>query len=267
MKTALLFALLFILTTPKALLAAWGVSGGVGYWKMDAKEFERYAAYRKAYAPPIFVSKIARGNISQEIGMFYETSGGKKLNYGISLGYGTLPKVKYLRAQGILTVYETYNTDENTTRTIPAYLYAKWGARESRFRIFGGVGAEYLMARTETKGYYADIAYPAYSNSWDVVFKKNRFVPGAILGGEYFLFKNLSLGVNLKYLFSAELKDLRGKKDGVEWRMIMTRDAFTNTEFLNVVAMNYKLTAKDRLFRYDYTGLRINLAAKLYFGR
>ncbi|MCM2266281.1 MAG: hypothetical protein NDI60_00750 [Elusimicrobiales bacterium] len=267
MKSAFLPVLFAILTLPTKSFAAWGISGTGGYWEMDARDFELYADYRKANAPAEFGSKITRGSISSDVSLFYETSGGKVFNYGLSVGYGRAPEVKYMRSQGIPGVYRSYNTDENKTTVIPVFLYAKWGPEEAKYRAFLGAGAEYLMARTRTNGYYTDLVSPASSNSWNIMFRKNKVIPGIVAGGEYFLFKNFSLGLNFKYLFSGKVEDFRGKTGGTEYRLIMSKAFASDLEYLNAVGTNYTLQAKDRLFGYDYTGLRANLTARLYFGR
>gem|GEM_PF-6567260 len=116
------------------------------------------------------------------------------------------------------------------------------------------------MAKSEFQDSWVEnYIYHVFSASYK--FTQTKFVPHVVIGSEYFLSKHLSLGVNLKYLINGKMDDLRGTGGN---RLIMETGPYG--QYITTKITEDGLQARERLFTYDYSGLRPSLAIRYYFG-
>lgn len=115
----------------------------------------------------------------------------------------------------------------NTAYAVPITMYTKWKYSD-KTRFFAGAGAAYI--KTETKRTIVDNGGTLSVGDSRETFSAGKWVPGLTAGCELFLGGNLSLSAGLKYMFSG------------------------------------KIGMPDENANYDFSGLRINLTARYYFG-
>ena len=253
----------FIFAIPAGLYAGWGVGTDIGYWKMDADDLKtdmKDGALTAADSGDGYTGKITQGTINPGLRFFYEYPLKNEWLMGASLGFGKSASIKYSSAytDSLVPADSWSNKLENTAYNIPFEFYARW--KKEKIAFSGGLGLNYFVMKTEIK---TSDSSGDYSGDFD----KNKIVPHVSLGGEYFVKENFSLGLNLKYLFSGKVDDFRGDFTGVsgEQKLIMAYDP-PYGRYLDMVPSSQALSSGDKLFGYDMSGLRINLAANYYFG-
>ena len=247
-----------ILALPTKVYAGWGIGMDASYWKMDADDFKTDMKYNTG--DPYYAGKITQGTINPDVNFFYEYPLKEDWLLGTSLGFGKVASVKYAVAYIDTTEPDNSFTAvlENKASVIPLEIYGKY--KKEKLNITGGLGLNYFIMKTEMSG--ADSSGLIKGD-----FKKNKIVPNISVGGEYFIGENFSLGLNLKYLFSGRIEDFRGNITGVteKQRLVMIYDP-PYGRYLTSQGVSTPLSAGDMLFGYDMSGLRINLAARYYFG-
>ncbi len=217
MKSLVKLALaLLLFSLPLRAYAGWGVGVNAGFRKMDAAEYQKEANYMKTVGFTSGSSKITQGLLSPDVNLFYETAPNSGLSYGLSAGFGKAAGVK-LEEKFSFSGTNGTRKIENTTTAIPASFYIKIKSDDKPYAFFGGAGFDLLSLKTTYKMQFS-------GTDTSGVFEKNKVVPNIAAGGEYYLTKNLSAGLNFKYMFSAKIKDLRGKVDGVNSKLIMSNN-------------------------------------------
>lgn len=230
---------------PKGAAASYGSQGGnfgielTGtYWSLGDSSFKEQCKDGTCLDWSD-AGKSDQGSIGFGAALFWET--GSDIRGGLSLGYNILPSGEYKvttpfnwGAPNTGTETETW---ENSAYSIPATLYFKIRQSE-KMNLTGGVSVDYIFAKVK----YTD------STVWDpgaffsnTTSKKEytgkRLVPGASLGVEMFPVKNISILAGLKYMFFGSVTNFENKDGDPVW-----------------------------LYRYSYSGLRVNVAARYYFG-
>ena len=221
------------------------ISGAV--WSMDGADFGKDKAWQKTFISPgdAVSLKIKRDKIGGAISVFTESE--KRFGFGASLGYGLMPQVSYKVDFG-----GTGYTLTNKTSCIPLDVYLKFRPEYGEYRLFAGVGADYIMAKTDA---VSTLSYLYGKDS----FTQNKIVPHVSAGGEWFVNKSLSINAGVKYVFFGVLDKLRNHKE----RLVMVEDA--DGEYLYIRAASGPLAPDERPFKYDFSGLRFNIALRLYF--
>ena len=265
-----------------SLLRSEGMRRGVEFtgalWEMDGDDFEKAAVNDRRSGETVKLARYEQGGSA----VFF-MEGRSRFRFGLSAGYGVMPSVSYHTSEKYSNFSSPYNYSgywrtkfSNETRYVPLDVYMKYEGRGGAFSFFAGGGADYLMART-TYDYYSSNTSdnPAFTPVQHIrkgEFTRNRIVPHAQAGFELFLSEKLSLTVGAKYLFNAALDDLTGKitRDGVadpdKRRLVLVDDTPPNKEYyISLLRVSQPLGSGERLLRYDYSGLRANLAIRFYF--
>lgn len=267
----IVFAALGLLFAGSAAQARWGLDFAASPWKMDVKDLETSnATYNKAVTNANttligFHSTIDQESLSGVASFFVE--GDSKARLGFSLGYGAMPTVSF-KLHKIMTA--AYNDTSLETRTtyVPADLYLKFGSKSGKSSFLLGGGGDFIMVSNEYR-----FTNSAGSTNEEATFTQKKVVPHAQAGFEFFLAKWLSFGVNAKYVFSGVLDKMEGnlKSNGVDAgkkKLVMVNDGpgGINGVKLGYRSTSFTFTGQQRPYRYDYSGLRVNLAMRLYFG-
>ncbi len=239
--------LLLPLVPPAAHAETSGMEFSGAVWTMDGADFGKDKAWQKASMFPGDTAsfKIKRDKIGGAISVFTESE--KRFGFGTSLGYGLMPQVSYKVDFG-----GTGYTLTNKTSCIPLEVYLKFRPEYGEYRLFAGVGADYIMAKTDA---VSTLSYLYGKDS----FTQNKIVPHVSAGGEWFVNKSLSINAGAKYFFFGVLDKLRNHKE----RLVMAEDA--DGEHLRIRAASGPLASDERPFKYDFSGLRFNIALRLYF--
>lgn len=252
-------AVIALLAVPSVSYARWGTEFTGSSWKMDGKEFIKSMNAYKALAQAFGLGmsgKVTQGKLGGAAGFFVE--GNSRFRLGAAAGYGVMPPVSAkLSLTGAFTGTESI---ENKITYVPLDLYLKYISEGGKFSLFGGGGANYVMASTDYKATYSGGVTKA-------VFTQKKVIPHVQAGCEWFLSKGISLSFGAKYLFSAVLDNLTGKvtDGGVDQgknRMIMSKDPAYG-EFFDYTSV--PLASDERPFKYDLSGLRANFGLRIYF--
>ena len=237
-------------------------------WKMDGKEFitdmraERADAIANGYD---MTGKVTQGKLGGAAKFFLE--GNSRFRLGISAGYGVMPTVSYKLMESDNTGW-AWNADFiNKITYIPVDLYFKHTSESGGFSLFGGGGADYVMASTDLKSEDLNSGFPNYSAT--ATFTQKKVMPHVQAGCEVFLAKWISINLSAKYLFSAILDNLTGRitvngADQGRHRLVMT-DYPPYGQEISVDPTSAPLPAGDRPFKFDLSGLRANVGLKIYF--
>ncbi len=259
-------AIMALLFAPSVSNARWGTDFTGESWKMDGKEFLTSMHSGEAYAADPSNSTSMTGKVTQDkIGgaASFFVEGNSRFRVGISAGYGTMPEVSgKFRAWGS-TWSDNMNLNNKITY-IPVNLYLKYTSKNGKFSLFGGGGGDYVMASTD---YNDALGSPAYVEK--ATFTQKKMIPHIQAGYELFLAKWISLNLGAKYLFSAVLDNMTGKLTGGgvpapgKSRMIMSNGLYG--EEFGVRNTSQPLASGERPFKYDLSGLRVNVGFRIYF--
>ena len=254
-------AVMALLFAPAVSQARWGTEFTGQSWKMDGKEFltdmQTFVKYAQNHGYGM-AGKLTQEKIGGAAGFFVE--GNSRFRLGISAGYGVMPSVSV--KAGLTTNHIEREVIENKTTYIPADLYLKYTSKGGKFSLFGGGGGDYVMASTDFKfeesGGYTDLIKGT--------FTQKKVIPHVQAGCELFLAKWISLNISAKYLFSAILDDLTGNvtENGVALgkRKLTMMTAPTGEV---VYYSGNTLSQSERPLKYDFSGLRANVALRIYF--
>lgn len=256
----------------------WGAEFSGSFWEMDGDDFGKAAVNGRRSGETVKLSQYKQGGSA----VFF-IEGSSQFRFGFSAGYGVMPSVSYHTFKQYSNFFSPYYSSgywrtklSNETRYVPLDVYMKYEGRGGAFSFFAGGGADYLMART-TYDYYSsstsdDPAFTPVQHIRKGEFTRNKIVPHAQAGFELFFSESLSVNVGAKYLFSAALDGLTGKitRDGVvdpeKRRLALADDSPPDQEYyIAFRPVSQPLGSGDRLLRYDYSGLRANLALRFYF--
>lgn len=205
----------------------WGIEAGGDMWTMDAGSLGKLKTDdAESLAAMGYTPTQTITQGSTGAGTALFVERGKKLRVGLSAGYNVLPEVGYKISLSSSTLAFTAKLS-NTAYAVPITMYAKWKYSD-KTRFFAGAGAAYI--KTETKKTLVDNGGTFSVGDSRETSSAGKWVPGLTAGCELFLGGNLSLSAGLKYMFSG------------------------------------KIDTSDKDVNYDFSGLRINLTARYYFG-
>lgn len=241
----------------------WGIEAGGDMWKMDAGSFGKlkgsWADDLAGLGPEYTKSnRISQASMGVNAALFVEK--GKKLRVGLSIGYSAMPAVEY-KVSASSPGITFSNTWSNAAYAVPITVYAKWKYSD-KTRLFAGAGAAYI--KTETKMTYI-VKYPPYQmTDLHGTFTAGKWVPGMTAGGEMFFGENFSLGAGFKYMLGGEMDKLEGNVSGTGGGGSQTGKSRMITD-----SPGWKSSSSYKgihPFAHDFSGLRINLTARYYFG-
>ena len=237
----------------------WGIDAGGDLWKMDADDFKKL----KSSWEEVLVSlgpeythaqSITQGSMGAGAALFVER--GKKLRVGLSIGYSVMPAVEF-KVTASSPTFTYSNTWSNAAYAVPITVYAKWKYSD-KTRFFASAVAAYI--KTETKMSLLETG--SSPTNYHGTFSASKFVPGVTAGGEMFLGESFSLSAGLKYMFSGKMDKLEGKVSSTPaggW-------ASTGKSHMITDDPGWTSGTTKKPFAYDFSGLRINLTARYYFG-
>jgi hypothetical protein len=96
-------------------------------------------------------------------------------------------------------------------------------------------------------------------------FTQNKVVPHVQAGAEWYMCKWLALDAGVKYVFSGVLDNLTGNVNEDGEYMGKNRLIMSNGQDLDWQKTSEAIALGDRKFKYDFSGLRINIALRAYF--
>ena len=269
---AAVFAVMALLFAPSVSNARWGTEFTGESWTMDGKDFIKVINSYKAYAVVDGFSvagKTTQGKLGGAAKFFVE--GSSRFRLGGAAGFGMMPELSGKFSTWGYGINEGSNINndvnfENKITYVPVDLYFKYNSKGGRFSLFGGGGADYVMAKTDIE--YIDYDYG--TNALEkLAFTQKKVMPHVQAGCELFLAKSISLNFSAKYLFSAVLDNLTGHVDVIgmsadKYRIIMG-DRSPYGEELLLKKTSDPLVSGERPFKYDLSGLRANVGFRIYF--
>jgi len=262
-------AVMALLFTPHISNARAGLEFTGESWKMDGKEFITDMRAERADAignGDDMTGKVTQGKMGGAAKFFLE--GNSRFRLGISAGYGVMPTVSYKLMETDNAGYTWNGDDTNKITYIPVDLYFKHTSESGGFSLFGGGGADYVMASTDLN-YKSEDTSSGYSFLGKGTLTQKKVMPHVQAGCEVFLAKWISINLSAKYLFSAILDNLTGHftVNGVDQgkhRLVMT-DSPPYGQEISLDPTSAPLPTGDRPFKFDLSGLRANVGLKIYF--
>lgn len=261
MKKWLILAVLSLAAT--SVHAKFGVGLSINHWEMAGDDLDATASDMRGQGPFVapFQVDVDKENISGELEVFYDGMISEALGWGVRAGYWISPKAEGKDSYSILNPYDSGDSAENSATSIPVSVYLRKPFSDGKVSVTGGAGMEFIKA--ETKFQFHDPA-----DSLNGTFKDNKVAPFIHIGGEYHVHPQFSIGLNLKYLFSAEMDDFKGTPTSTylnpgEAKLVMINDSPFG-EFLD--ATDNPSASGQRPYKVDFGGLRIGIAARFYFG-
>lgn len=248
-----------------------GAGFDAGPYRSRTKEFTKDIAWENAglAAGQSFSGETGQTGAAGTAYLFGETAVKHDWKLGFSLGLGLADHswYDYRASESDLSGSSSFKGKfDNFAAIFPAEIYVKYSPEKEKHSFILGMGADYLRTTTNiTASCSASGSYSCYAYNFSPFLASGAAIH-ASAGGEYFISSDISLGVNLKYLFGGKVRDLRGTVDGVKSRLIMVKDPANGLEHLDTAPVTQGLAANERLFEYDYSGPRINISLKYYFG-
>jgi len=176
--------------------AEWGLGAKGGVMSYDKKQLQGELDYNVSrginYSGTLESAPLYGG-----LEAFYETKGTDKL--GVSVGITKVGKVT-LDQNDLASSYKNF---ENTAIAVPVTIYWKRNVADNIAVRLGG-GADWMRAKVNIKD----------STGVDMDLTQNKVVPHVDAGAEWYLSKNVSLGINLGFLFGAKFDSLKGSYNG-----------------------------------------------------
>lgn len=263
------YAAMALILVPAVSHARWGTDFTASSWEMDAKDLETTkATYLKALANGSYTGidgDIVQDKMGGSASFFVE--GNSRVRLGLSAGYGAMPEVSAKVHKRVGTAY-THTELRTKTAYVPVALYLKFGSKGGGSSFFAGGGGDFVTVNTKY-----ELTGSAGTLPEEATFTQKKVIPHAQAGFEFFLAKWLSFGVNAKYVFNGVLDNMTGdlKRNRISQgkkQMAMANEGAGGVHGIRFGYKNtgYTYTGKQRPFEYDYSGLRLNLAMRWYFG-
>ena len=224
---------------PASSFAYWGIGlkGGAVNNKSDDMENEKSYMDNIGSSYSATLEKLGgRGGLE----LFLEGNGASRM--GLSVG------LELIR-DGKLNVADGYHITPHAS-AIPMTLYWKHKSEGSSLALWFGAGAAYIDTQTKYDMTHSNI-----------YFFQNKIVPHADAGIEWYVFRNVSLGVNLGCLFGAKFDALKARENGTDVQLY-TAPRAVGREIIYAAAK----PAGAASYSQDYSGLRGELALRVYFG-
>jgi opacity protein-like surface antigen len=254
-----LMPIIILLCLSSVSHARWGFGAHLGHWESDADDFQKELT--AVTSDPSFAGpeegSVNSGSLNWGIEGFYEKNFTSRYQFGVSLGIGMAPAAELNERLTDVSPLDIMWHFKTETVVLPLSFYLKRDF-DRPWSFLAGVGGDYIRSR---------IKFDASDSSGGASghFDQDKLVPHILAGAEYRLTRQISLGLNLKYLFSAVLEDFRGDFTGEERQMAMEADP-PYGEFIVLPGASEPLTSDQRPFKMDFGGLRINLTTRYYFG-
>lgn len=261
-KTSIL-ALAALFLAAGAVHAKVGVAVSANHWEMDDKDLQKEASDTRndgSLSPSITEVKKKK-SLAGAFDLFVERPLREDLDWGVSFGYALSGKAKLDETYSNVTPYDTRVTLENRAESFPLCFYLRKTTASRRFSWVGGLGAEYIRAE-------AELTMRDLTDSLQGTFEDTAIAPFLRAGGDYHVTPSFSVGIGLKYLFSAELDDFRADTNGGGFatgnhRLVMVQDPPFG-EFVSL--SDPTVTQPTRPYKVDMGGLRIGLTFRYAFG-
>lgn len=286
-KTAAYAAIVFLFAVSAAQALHFGVDVAGGMWGQDQKDLAKSKDWMNEAeyfnnSNDYLNTRVKVTNGDMGVAAVFFMEGEAPFRLGLSAGYGMMPGASL--SGGYTEYFYTDSSNwyrdagdidlESNPAYIPVDLYVKYKPANGRFSLFGGAGANYIMASADYKENYSYNAVwsgsPSSGSGRETgTFEQNKIVPHVQAGTEVFLTSWLSLSAGIKAVFGGVLDNLTGSvtEDGVpqgKCRLLMKRES-GNFEMIDWEKTSQALTSSQRPFKYDFSGLRANAALRIYF--
>lgn len=260
MKSVKWLMMVVALSLAPASHAEFGVGVNVNAWKMDDAELNRHRQNTLDIAATPSRTKLDSGTFFGEIELFYERPIVESLSWGVRAGYSTFPTAEMEDRYSNFADYDSGNKAKAKAVSFPVSGYVRKSFASSPVSLLGGAGLEFIQA--ETKYEYEDPV-----DSLSGTFKDEKWAPFIQVGADCRVHSRVTIGFNMKYLFSAELDDFRGTPSSTylapgQTKLVMRNDPgfgeFIDTE-------NSPVPGSARAYQVDFGGLRFGINAKFHF--
>ncbi|MFA6583015.1 MAG: hypothetical protein WCS77_01855 [Elusimicrobiaceae bacterium] len=231
---------------PASSFAYWGLGVKGGATAVTDDDFKNEMSYSADSAWTNYSGEVSKNGGYAGAELFLEGNGENR--FGVSVGIKSIAETKLTEDWGNgATTLEA----KNSAIAFPVTLYWKHKAEDSSVGFWLGAGADFMKAKTK------------WSDSYGVNtdFKQNKLVPHVDAGLEWYIFKRVSLGVNLGYLFGGKFDELKGSVNGTDMQLYTTPQSVGSS--LGYAASK---PAGSNNFSQDYSGVRGELALRVYFG-
>jgi len=223
--------------------AEWGLGAKGGVMSYDKKQLQGEMDYNlslnNTYSGELTSTPLYGG-----FEAFYETKGTDKL--GVSVGFIALGKTSLDQTY----TGSAYKNFENNAISVPVTIYWKRMVADNLAIRLGG-GADWMRAK----------AHVSDNTGVDLELTQSKVVPHVDAGAEWFLSKNISLGVNLGFLFGAKFDSLKGSMNGQDYQLYSVSKPVGN-----LIGLATSQPAGTENYAIDYNGLRGDIALRVYFG-
>lgn len=235
---------------PASSFAYWGINLKGGVSPVNHTDHENEMNYQASHSNYNywFYEKGPDRCPSAGAELFFEGNGKNRL--GLSAGWKAIglagPTLREEDSANVLLDLK------NSAVAIPVTLYWKHKADNSKVALWLGAGADYMKTKTQ----WTVVA------SGDIIdLIQSKIVPHADAGIEWYIFKKVSLGINLGYLFGAKFEELKGTHNGTDVQLYTVPRAIGRE-----ILLAGSKPAGAKSYVQDWSGLRGDLALRVYFG-
>lgn len=241
-KILLLVCLALIL--PANAMAYWGLGLKGGGVSSKTDDLQHEMDYWSSAGAGSYSATLNKNNGFGGLELFFEGNGASR--WGLSLGFNGTAENK---------LDETLNGDRAqinaSAKSVPVTIYWKHKVEDSNVAFRLGAGADIMKAQTIVTN----------ASGTETEYSQTKAVPHVDAGVEWYIFKRVSLGVNLAYLFGAKFDELKGTSNGRDIQLYTIPYAVGSK-----IVSSASQPAGSNRYCQDYTGVRGDVALRVYFG-
>ena len=263
MKILLINLLCILVLTPVCATAKTGVEFSADSSK-PATDFDTDSTYMYAKMPSYYTSisaAVTPNNFNPQLRVF--TEGNAPLKMGVALGLGYISPLKYdvQCAKTSQSFTQHYALD---SFILPVELYLKYRPAGEKLSLSIGAGEQLAYNRIQ-------LDFEHNSSRAEGTFTAASLMPYANAEAELFLFKNVSLVFDFKYLFNGSVTGFKGTLSdpdniaGGNGTYTLSMENIGGDEHIYPLRDGGAQPPLGRDFKADYTALWSRMALRIYF--
>jgi len=218
--------------------AYFGAGVTAGSVQTDKSDLDNEMSYFSSVSPS-YSGSIEDNNSVFGAEAFYETSGINR--FGVSLGYKGIAANKLNQ-----TIIGQVADIKANAKSVPINLYWKYQPEDSKFAFRLGGGADIMTAKTTINDVGTETEYT-----------QTKLVPHIDAGAEWYFLKNVSLGLNIGCLIGGKFDELENGSN-----KIYTTPQSTG----RMIVVDTSMPDGGSKYVQDYSGVRADIALRVYFG-
>ena len=240
---------------PAVSFAYWGIGVKGGATPVNYNDLDNNMKYQASIGNVPDSDKTSKTNYFSGGELFFE--GNSETRVGLSIGYKAIAQARRavtIFSHGTFPKVSRGDSIRSFAEEVPAILYLKHKAKDSSVALWLGAGAEHMKATTCI---WTGDGYTNTAGS-EICYTQNKIIPHADAGIEWYMFKNISLGINAAYLADGKFDKLKAE-DGARLYIV------PHAVGAQIVPSGSKPAGAGN-YAQDYSGLSGELTLRVYFG-